>query len=111
MKKIIILTFLCIMGIQIADAQTIADVGNAILAQIHSVPNLAYGFSYLCGIGLGIKAGLKFKEHHDSQGQIKLHVPILYAIGSALLLTIPTVMNTGISSFGFDQAAQKPFKY
>lgn len=111
MKKIIVLSVLFLISIQIADAQTIADVGNTILSQINSIPKLAYGFSYICGIGLGVKSALKFKEHHDSQGQIKLHVPILYAIGAACLLTIPTVMNIGISSFGFDQAAQKPFKY
>ena len=90
-------------------AQTVADVANGLIPQVTSVAPVIYIVSYLCGVGFGIKAALKFKEVNESKGQVKLSAAIIFLIASALFLALPTLVNSGIEFMGFDTAGQ--FKY
>ena len=108
MKKYLL--FLPLLALAVpSHAQTVADVANGLIPQVTSVAPVIYIVSYLCGVGFGIKAALKFKEVNESKGQVKLSAAIIFLIASALFLSLPTLVNSGIEFMGFDTAGQ--FKY
>lgn len=94
-----------------ASAQTIGDIANTVTEQLHNVPQFLGAIAYVCGIAMVIKGLFKLKEHNESKGQVKLHIPIIWVISGVLLLTLPTLINTGMEAFGFDQAPQATQKY
>jgi uncharacterized membrane protein (UPF0136 family) len=115
-KKIIPFSLIILGGlIQVAYAQeatTLADVANALIPEIHSVAPVLAALSYVAGIMSGIKGALKLKEYNESKGQqVKLTVPIVLIVASAMFLALPTLINTGISTLGFDKGGQQTFKY
>ena len=57
-----------------------------------SVTDIFSLVAYVVGVGFGIKAALKFKEHNESKGQIPVSQPITLAVVAALLLALPTLM-------------------
>lgn len=93
------------------EAQTVATVANTVLDQIHSIPKVIGGICYVAGVWLGVVAALKFKEHNESKGQIKITAPIIYTVAAVLLLSLPTFLNVGIETFGYDKASQSTSKY
>lgn len=92
-------------------AQTIATVANGLIPQVSNIGPALAAFSYVCGIVLGIKGILKFKENNESKGQVKMGIPIVLCIASALFLSLPKFMNVGIETIGFDRAPQSQFKF
>lgn len=90
-------------------SQTVETVVNGLIPQVKGLETLIGAICYVSGIALGIKAILKFKEHNESKGQVKLSVPIIFFIASAMLLALPTFVSVGVEAFGFDTAGQ--FKY
>jgi hypothetical protein len=75
-------------------AQGLNNVTKTLISQFPGVAKVISGASYIMGVGLGVKAALKFKEHHDSQGQVKLGLPITYAVVAAILLSLPSYLST-----------------
>jgi hypothetical protein len=115
-NKLLPLSFIVLGGLlQVAYAQeatTLADVANALIPEIHSVAPVLAALSYVAGIRSGIKSALKFKEYNETKGQqVKLTVPVVLFVASALFLALPTVINTGITTLGFDKGGQQTFKY
>lgn len=86
-----------------ANAQTVADVANTIKTNIQGLPSLIGVICYIFGVGCGVMAALKLKEHNETKGQVKMFIPIAYAMGSAFLLAMPTVMNVGLGTFGYSK--------
>jgi Ca2+/Na+ antiporter len=94
-----------------SEAQTVATVANSVLNNIKSVPQLIGSISYVCGVALGVMSLLKFKEHNETKGQVKITSGIIYLLCSIILLSLPTVMNVGMETFGYDKAGQSTQKY
>ena len=113
MKKINMLYVLglAMMMPMVAEAQTVATVANTILGQIKSIPQTIGAISYVCGVFFGVMSAIKLKEHNESKGQVKLTAPIIYIIVSVLLLALPTFMNVGMETFGYDKASEATTKY
>lgn len=84
-------------------AATVADMANTLLANIKTLPRFIVTIAYIMGIVCGIQSALKFKEFNESKGQVKVSVPIYYAIGSALLIGVPLTLQTGLDSFGYEK--------
>lgn len=60
--------------------------------QLPAVLKLISGASYIIGVGLGVKAGLKFKENNETKGQVPLSTPIILSIVAVILLALPTFL-------------------
>lgn len=88
--------------------QTIGDIAFCLQDGLNHVPDVMAMIAYVCGIGLGIKSILKFKEANDSKGQTKLTVPILLAVASSLLLALPAFLGLGAESLGLNKPDALP---
>ncbi len=103
MKKLLILSILslCVVAPAFAAGQTVGDVANKVMDTTSLFPDFIGALSYICGIALGIKGILKLKEHNESKGQVKLVIPIVLVISSAMLLALPSVVSIGTQTLGF----------
>jgi intracellular multiplication protein IcmD len=104
MKKIF-LTTLTVLGTFLlfgveAFAQTtdLSGTTTQVRNQLPGVADLISAASYLIGIGFGLKAALKLKEHNESKGQIPLSQPVTLAVVAALLLALPTLLSVSRNS-------------
>lgn len=56
--------------------------------------NLFSGFSYLIGVGFGIKSVLHFKEHYESpHARLMSSNPMIYALIAAFFLALPSFLS------------------
>lgn len=107
MKKITFLSVVAFVGMfalvaEANAASTVADVANTVLSNVKSLPRFLVTIAYVMGCAAGVMAALKFKEHNESKGQIKLMVPIAYTIGAVLLIGVPLALDTGLKTFGYN---------
>ncbi len=94
-----------------ASDKTIADVANTVIKSIDGVPDLLAAVSYVSGIVCGIKGILKFKEHNESKGQVKITVPIILMAASAIFLSLPTIIKMGTQTLGVSGVTEHKTKY
>jgi len=106
-EKKIFITILFYFMITDATASTVEAIAYNILSQIKSIPDLLVALAYVSGIALGIKGILKFKENNETKGQVKLTIPIILMVSSALLLALPTLLNVGTESAGYKSSSVK----
>lgn len=97
MKKKVLLTILIGYSCTVfsGTATTVADIANEIVDNLEKLPNLMSALSYIFGIVLGIKGVLKFKEHNESKGQVKLGVPIAMVVAASLFIGLPSFISAG----------------
>lgn len=116
-NKIVSLIVLWMLNINIAYAAqtsaTISTIVDGLIPQLTGgVHILIFSISYLIGLFLGYKGVIQLKEIGDRGGQKKpITVPLILLVCSALLLSLPTLINTGITTLGFDTGGQQTFKY
>ena len=109
-----------LMGLSMdaALAQDLAGVTARLKGQLPGIADILSIVAYLGGIGFGIKAALKLKEHNESKGQVPISQPITMAVVAALLLALPTLLTNskatifgaGGSSATLDGAAMRTIK-
>lgn len=81
------------VAIEPAQAQGILTVTNGLTPQMSGIADVLSSISYLAGIGFGIKAALKLKEHNESKGQVAISAPITMAIVAGLLIALPSLLS------------------
>ena len=113
LKNITYILLLLTITSNAAYAQTLESVVNSFLDNqyLNNIGALMEAVSYVAGIFFLIKCVLKLKEHNESKGQVKFFIPVLYFVAAACFLALPTFVNTGIETFGFDQGGQSTFKF
>jgi hypothetical protein len=82
-----------LLGVESAQAQGVLTVTNGLLPQMGGIADLLSSLSYLAGIGFGIKAAMKLKEHNESKGQVSISAPITMAVVAALLIALPSLLS------------------
>ena len=86
-------TALFAVAIDPAMAQDLNTMTSNLKNQLPGVADVLSACAYIGGIGFGIKAALKLKEHNESKGQqVPLSQPITLAVVAALLLALPTLL-------------------
>ncbi|MEM9469346.1 MAG: hypothetical protein AAF988_04220, partial [Pseudomonadota bacterium] len=83
-----------------AQAQTLGSVLNNVFVSVDGVPFLFAGFSYLCGLVLGIMGILKIREHVESPNQVPIWDPIKRFLAGGAFFSLPymaSVVQTTIS--------------
>ena len=95
------------LAVDPAMAQTgLNKVTGELKDQMGGVADLLSAVSYIGGVGFGIKAALKLKEHNESKGQTPLSQPITMGIVAALLIALPTFLKTATETL-FGGSSQK----
>lgn len=110
MKKIIGILFLLLSSPVFAQ-ETVASLAENVIKEIDGLPDALGAASYVFGIVLGVKAILKFKEHNESKGQVKIGIPIVMIIASALFLGLPTVLRVGVDAIGYKSSTNFEYRY
>ena len=72
-----------------ASAQTLGSLMENIFSASDGIPGLFAGFSYLCGIVLGIMGILKIREHVESPNQVPIWDPMKRFLAGGAFLSLP----------------------
>lgn len=105
-KKILLLlggSFLCFCLGTVAFAVTsgIGGVATQVKSNLGALAQLITAGSYICGMGMGVAAIIKFKAHKDNPTQVPIGTAIALLFVAAALLFIPSVFKTsGGTLFG-----------
>lgn len=98
MKKIGLMALgavgIALVAVEPAMAQGLNNITGTVKSQMPGVAEVLSAVAYVVGIGFGIKAALKLKEHNESKGQIPLSQPITLGIVAAILLALPSFLST-----------------
>lgn len=96
MKKIIILLLLSLTTYAMAgNCDTVDCMIEGFFPHVEAIRTLISTIAYVLGLVFVLKSLIKFKEHNESKGQVKITVALLYFIAGGLLLTLPTVVKLG----------------
>lgn len=73
----------------VSKATTIAGMANNLKDQFKAIGELMTGTAYIAGIGFGISAVFKFKQHKDNPTQVPIGTPFALLAISVLLVFLP----------------------
>lgn len=81
------------------------EVAVNVTNAIGDISSLMRAVCYVVGLGFGISALIKFKQHKDNPQQIQLSAPVAELTLSICLMFLPTVSNlAGNTMFGRNEA-------
>ena len=87
-------------------ATTLATLATNVTDQFTAIGQLMIGVAYIAGIGFGISAVFKFKQHKDNPTQIPIGTPFALLAVSVILVFLPALYApAGESVFGSTSAA------
>ena len=92
---------------------TIGNLATNITKSFEGIGKLMVGVAYLAGIGFGISAIFKFKQHRDNPSQVTIGTPFALMAISCALIFLPalykpagtTIYGTAADAGGFDGGA------
>jgi len=85
-------------GSQVRDLQEMAET---LTNQFTEIASLMIAVAYVAGIGFGITAIFKFKQHKDNPTQVQVGIPFAMLAISVLLIFLPAIyVPAGASLFG-----------
>lgn len=95
----------------LAFAMNAGDAAENLRSQVSHAGDLVIALMYLCGIGMGGLAAMKFKAHNEDPRNTKITTPIVFALAAAMLVGLPsflglsrsTLLQDGGSNGTFDQ--------
>lgn len=80
---------------------TISDLTNTMAGQMGAMGDLLSAMAYLAGMGMGINAALKLKEHGENPDRVSISQPLTLMMVSAMLLALPSFFAVSTSgTFG-----------
>ena len=86
-----------------AEAKTIGDMADNVAGNFKAIGQMLVGLAYVAGIGFGISAIFKFKQHKDNPTQVPIGTPFALLGISVLLVFLPGLYApAGASIFGGD---------
>lgn len=86
---------------------TIGDLATNITGSFGGLTQLMVGTAYVAGIGFGVAAVFKFKQHKDNPTQVPIGTPITMLAISAALVFLPGVYSPlGSTIFGPDSTGE-----
>lgn len=87
-------------------AMALGDMAESITSSFEKIGKLMIALAYLSGIGFGISAVFKFKQHKDNPTQIPIGTPFALLGVSCLLVFLPGIYKpAGMTIFGDDEGA------
>lgn len=91
------------MPLVYASSQTLGTLATNVSDSFNQIGNMMIGLAYVAGIGFGISAIFKFKQHKDNPTQIPISTPFALLGVSVLLVFLPSLYApAGSTVFGSD---------
>ena len=85
----------------LAEDKTLGSMAGLLVGQFTEIGALMIGTAYIAGIGFGISAIFKFKQHKDNPTQVPVGTPFALLAISVLLVFLPSIYKpAGQSIFG-----------
>ena len=79
----------------------LGDMADLLVDQFDNVTSLMIAIAYVAGIGFGLTAVYKFKQHKDNPTQVSVGLPFSMMAISVLLVFLPSIyIPAGNSLFG-----------
>ena len=109
--EVVLLVLLVLLGLLVLastcyGAMNLGDMAESITSSFEKVGKLMIGLAYVSGIGFGISAVFKFKQHKDNPTQIPVGTPFALLGVSCLLIFLPGIYKpAGMTIFGDDESA------
>lgn len=82
-------TFMLSAYAKVDKAATFSDMATNLSSQFTAIGQLMTGTAYIAGIGFGIAAIFKFKQHKDNPTQVPIGTPFAMLAISVLLVFLP----------------------
>ena len=84
-----------------ASTATIGSLADNVTGSFAQIGSLMTGVAYLAGLGFGISAVFKFKQHKDNPTQIPIGTPFALLAVSVILIFLPGIYApAGATVFG-----------
>ena len=88
-------------------AMTLGDMAETLTKSFAQFGKMMIGLAYVAGIGFGISAVFKFKQHKDNPTQIPVSTPFALLGVSCLLVFLPGIYTpAGATLFGDSELAR-----
>ena len=85
-------------------SMSLGDMAESVTSSFEKVGKLMIGLAYVSGIGFGISAVFKFKQHKDNPTQIPVGTPFALLGVSCLLVFLPGIYKpAGMTIFGDEE--------
>lgn len=102
--KLVLITMLLIFASSAfaagqVDSTTVGEMASNMYGNFQNIFDLVSGFSYVAGAVFGFKAAIQLKDHTYNPQQNKLSKPATSLVVSSFLLTLPSVIDTLLTSF------------
>ena len=85
------LLLLSFLAVNTAYATTIGSLASNVTGSFAQIGSLMTGVAYLAGLGFGISAVFKFKQHKDNPTQIPIGTPFALLAVSVILIFLPGI--------------------
>lgn len=86
---------------------TLGDMADSVTKSFSQFGKMMIGLAYVSGIGFGISAVFKFKQHKDNPTQIPISTPFALLGVSCLLVFLPGIYTpAGATLFGDTELAR-----
>ena len=90
------------------DVSNLGDLATNVTGNFTDIGYLMTGVAYLAGVGFGISAIFKFKQHKDNPTQIPIGTPFALLAVSVLLVFLPGLYEpAGSTIYGSDYSTEK----
>ena len=101
------LSLLTVGAYAVTEADTFSDMATNLSSQFTAIGQLMTGTAYIAGIGFGISAIFKFKQHKDNPTQVPVGTPLtMLAISAALMFMGNFIQPLGETLFGGGDVAR-----
>jgi len=91
----------------LGQAMTLGDMAETLTKSFAQFGKMMIGLAYVSGIGFGISAVFKFKQHKDNPTQIPVSTPFALLGVSCLLVFLPGIYTpAGATLFGDSELAR-----
>lgn len=106
-KQVLRFILLSLFFTQCYAVMNLGDMADSITSSFLKMGKLMIGVAYVSGIGFGISAVFKFKQHKDNPTQIPVGTPFALLGVSCLLIFLPGIYKpAGMTLFGDDESAR-----
>lgn len=98
---LVALSALAVPLVYASSSQTLGTLATNVSDSFNQIGNMMIGLAYIAGIGFGISAIFKFKQHKDNPTQIPISTPFALLGVSVLLVFLPSLYApAGATVFG-----------
>lgn len=88
-----------------AEETTIGTIATTVTGSFNAIGSLILGIAFVAGLGFGVAAIFKFKQHKDNPTQVPVGTPVAMMAISAALVFLPGFYNPLGATMGLSGTA------